>query len=125
VASKRQYSFTLTSGAERAMKRRLVGVRPNKSKIISSMVERYAWLVRGQAPLEGDDLTHLLGLTRGWDLDVTIAHSLANLVSSSDVPENLNVRKSDLVNRLENMSNVQLVAILDQLEMERGRPRVN
>lgn len=125
MASKRQYSFTLTTGAERAMKRRLVGVRPNKSAIISAMVERYAWMVRGIAPLEGDDLKHLLRITKGWELDVSTAMSLAELVATSEVGEDLDVRRAGLSQRIEAMNPIEKMALLDQLERERGRPRVS
>ena len=88
------------------------------------MIERYVAIVRAhQVELEEDDLEHLARLTEGWTLDVSTAAALEGLVRAADVPEDLNVRRGDLLARLQAGGLAGAVSVINQLELEKGGKR--
>lgn len=117
MPSKRQVSLTLSAAADRAVRKRMKAGAGNKSRVVSQIIERYVATMRvSRVDLEPDELEHLARLTEGWTLDYSTATALPTLASTADVPEDLDVRKSRLVAKLQAAGAVGWVQVIEQLE---------
>ena len=121
MPSKRQVSLTLSTAADRAVRKRMKAGSRNKSRVVSQLIERYVGLMRNHAtPLSDDELKHLVRLTEGWQLDFSVALALPLMVLSADVPEDLNVKRGALVAKLEGVGPAGCLAVIEQLEARGG-----
>lgn len=121
MPSKRQVSLTLSPPADRAVSKRVNIKNRNKSRIVSQFIERYTGIMRAhRVELEEDELEHLARLTEGWTLDFSTAAALEGLVRVADVPEDLAVKKHNLVLKIAEAGIVGAVNAIDQLEQRKG-----
>lgn len=120
MPSKHQVSLSLSSPAARVVRQRMRRTNPNKSRIVSQIIERYAGILR-VSPLEltEDELEHLRRLTAGWELNFTTAMGLAGVVEAADVPEDLSVIKGKLLDKLSEWGPVTATHAIEMLEAKR------
>lgn len=121
MPSKRQVSLTLSPAADRAVLRRVKVGNRNKSRIVSQFIERYLGIMRAHhLELDQDELEHLGRLTEGWVLDFSTAAALEGLVRVADVPDDLAVKKHNLIVKIHQGGIAGAVNAIDQLEAWRG-----
>ena len=121
MPSKRQVSLTLSAAADRAVKKKMKTSAGNKSRVVSQMIERYTGLLRRHDQIIGDDgLEFIRRLTEGWTLDFSTAMALTSIVQDADVPDDLDVRKSILLERLHAMHLVGWLWVIEKVEAMGG-----